>query len=63
MRRDDNRPNLLVGKELDAGVGEDAKECCGMAFEEAPETLVALDVADSQYKARPATGVLGELRV
>ena len=54
---------MLVGKEFDGGVGEDAEEGCGVAPEEAAHAGFTIDVAHRRYDAEPRTGVLGELGV
>lgn len=60
---DEVRAYLLVGEELDSGVGEDAKECRGVAAEEAQGPILEVDVADSFGGAGPAAGVFLELWV
>lgn len=43
--------DLVVGEELYAGVGEDAEEGGGVAFEEAADAVFAVDVAQREVQA------------
>jgi hypothetical protein len=54
---------LLVGEELDGGVGEDTEESGRVALEQASGTFIALDVADGGRETGPAAGVLGKLGI
>ena len=55
--------DLLVGEEFDAGVGEDAEEGGGVAFEEAADTGGGVDVVHGCGEAGPGAGVFCELGV
>jgi hypothetical protein len=55
--------DLLICEELNSGVGEDTKEGCGVAAEEASETILVINVTHGGYDAEPAASVLGELRI
>lgn len=50
---DHARADLLVGEELDAGVGEDAQQRGRVALEEACDASVEVDVADGRGEPRP----------
>ena len=57
---DDDGADLLVGEELDGGVGEDAQNGGGVAAVEAQGALVAVNVAHHCVDAVPAAGVSAE---
>ena len=62
-RRDHDGPDLLVGKEFDGSIGEDAKKSCRMPAKEAAYAVLAVDVAHSRHHAKPRASVFGELRI
>lgn len=54
---------LFVCKEFDAGVGEDAEEGCGVAFEKTSNSSTGIYVADCGREARPRASIFCELGV
>lgn len=63
LGRNEHSADLLVGQELDGGVGEYAEECCRVAAEETTHTGLPVDVAHGGHDAEPGAGVFCELRV
>lgn len=61
--RNENGADLVVGEEFYACVGEDAKESCGVALEEAADAVLGVDVAESEMETRPMTGIFYEGRI
>ena len=60
MLRDDGCAYLVVGEELYACVGEDAEEGGGVAFEQAADAVLGVDVAQGMVETRPLAGVFQE---
>lgn len=61
--RDQHRAELLVGKELDSGVGEDAEKRGRVTPKKAAHPRLAVDIAHCGHNAEPGAGVFDELRV
>ena len=61
--RDDPGADLLVGEELDAGIGKDTEQRGRVALEEAGEASGNVDVADGRGESRPRARVLCELGI
>ena len=54
---------MLICEELDAGVWEDTKKGCGMAFEESAHAGRNVDVSHRNGDAGPGAGVFCEVGV
>jgi hypothetical protein len=54
---------LLVGEKFDAGIGENAEECCRVTLEETTYSGADVDVADCRRETTPRAGVFRELGV
>jgi hypothetical protein len=60
---DDSSSNLFIGKEFDAGIGEDAQKGCRMAAKETAKAICFVDVPHGSCNPEPMARIFGELRV
>lgn len=60
-RWDHRCSDLLIGKKLDGGIGEDSEQSGRMTLEEAAETLMAVDIPHGRRNAKPTACILCEL--
>ncbi len=54
---------MLVRKEFDGGIGEDAQQGGRMPTKKPPYAVLPVDIAHGRHHAKPGAGILGELRV
>jgi len=62
-RRNHDRSDLLIGKELDGGIGEDPEQSGRVTLEEAADAIMAVDIPHGGRNAKPTACILCEFRI